>query len=43
VVQVCQLTEADLNLDNNAGSGLPSIILPEVQQLLHQYEDIFLL
>jgi hypothetical protein len=41
VVQVCQLTEDDLNLDNCDSADQSNNIPHEVLELLHQYKDIF--
>jgi hypothetical protein len=41
VVQVCQLTEDDLNLDSCDSVDQSNNIPHEVLELLHRYKDIF--
>jgi hypothetical protein len=41
VVQVCQLTKEDLKLDTDEPEPSVVTLLPEIQQLLNSYADIF--
>jgi hypothetical protein len=41
IVQVCQLSEEDLNLVRNEHSSVSPIVPPEVQMLLDSYAGVF--